>query len=157
MESISTSSTNNSKYRWDIFISHSSRLAPDDNELIRAMAHALNERHLRVFLDQLCLKKGQPLISTLEKEICASRAGLIVLTASTRDSSWVDFEIEFMMQRYRAGLIHLLVLCLDSVSILSRFPGAVAIISPKNRMDLSTIIDEVEHIVKKLPGTTTKK
>ncbi len=134
---------------YEVFISHATRLDPDTQELVDALAGALCRRGLKVFLDRRVFNGGEPLLSCLDHAICHSRVGMIVLTALAERSRWVEFEVETMARRRASGQMRILGLQIGSGC---RPPGGIrpdAVISPSTVDDLNTLCNEVERAVRK--------
>jgi len=133
--------------QWDIFISHSSRLIPDDEEFIDALALALWKRGYSVFLDRLCLKKNEPLIPSLEKAITSSRLGLVIITPSAARSGFVEYEIQFMRQRRNAGRFQILALMLGPKAVLPPGFSVDKVIIAADAKVMPRLIDEIGKAV----------
>ncbi len=78
-----------SKFRWDVFISHSSAQKP----LMRAMVQQWRGLGLRVFLDEDTIQPGEDVVTALDRACEKSRHTVLFITPEAISSKWVDQEI----------------------------------------------------------------
>src|SRR5271154_5351929 len=76
--------------KWNVFLSYRSV----NRTWVLNLYDVLRELGHKVFLDQVVLKGGDPLISSLQDALQASQAGVLIWTSATRDSEWVQREYE---------------------------------------------------------------
>lgn len=130
-------------HKYDLFISHSSRLDPDDLELVDKLVKALERRGLTVFLDRNCLKNGQQVLPALHEAVCSSDVGVIMLTRKAIDSGWVEYEYDLLRSQAASGRMRILGLLLDpNCQIPARLRTQDVIEIPR-RFDVSDIADRV--------------
>lgn len=77
---------------WDVFLSYRSL----DRLWTIALYDSLRQCGYRVFLDQFVLVAGQGLTAQLGKNLEQSGAGVLIWSARTGDSAWVEAEIDAM-------------------------------------------------------------
>jgi hypothetical protein len=138
------------KGSYDAFLSHSTRVLPEDSELVERLVHALRRRGLRIFFDGLHFQDGDPLIGGIEGAIAASAAGLVVHTRAALASGWVEFERICMARRRLTGGLRMIALQLDPNCPLPPGVSWDAILQVRNRADLSRLADDVAEAVLQL-------
>jgi len=85
---------------WDYFISHAS----EDKILIaEPLAHVLKEAGFDVWYDDLTLKLGDPLLSTIDKGLQQSRYGIVILSPSFFSKQWTQRELAGLLAREISG------------------------------------------------------
>lgn len=72
-----------------VFISYSS----EDKEIARRLAHDLESANIDVWYDEFKLKAGDPLLHTIREGIEESDVLLVLMTAKSIASKWVDTEV----------------------------------------------------------------
>lgn len=77
---------------WDVFLSYRSL----DRLWTLALHDTLRQCGYQVFLDQFVLVAGQGLTSQLGKNLQRSASGVLIWSARTSDSTWVEAEIDAM-------------------------------------------------------------
>src|SRR4051794_20240444 len=78
--------------KWNVFLSYRSVNRPwvlNLYDVPRELGH-------RVFLDQCVLKPGDPLMRSLQAGLAGSQAGVLIWSAATADSEWVQREYEVL-------------------------------------------------------------
>ena len=78
--------------KWNVFLSYRSVNRP----WVLNLYDQLRARGNEVFLDQVVLKGGAKLISTLRKNLRLSQAGILIWSKAAKDSEWVENEYETM-------------------------------------------------------------
>jgi hypothetical protein len=89
-------SDNDMKY--DLFISHSSRIDPSHRSIVDNLTYSLKNDDLKVFIDRDS-PASMPLPDTLETTLSQTRACLVVLGRQTLKSPWVAMEIAYCMRQ----------------------------------------------------------
>jgi hypothetical protein len=135
--------------RYDVFLSHSSRLTPDHHELVDALASALVRRGLKVFWDRNTFEGGEPLLPTLEAAIERSRVGILVLTRLALRSPWVEFERETMHRCKLAKRMAVLVLKLEPDCPVPSDVEPAEVIEPEKPVITSILADQVEAVIRR--------
>ncbi|MFQ5850829.1 MAG: toll/interleukin-1 receptor domain-containing protein [Candidatus Binatia bacterium] len=85
---------------YDVFISHASE---DKDEVVRPLAHALQEAGLRVWYDEFELKIGDSLRRMIDRGLAMSRFGIVVLSKSFFDRGWTNYELDGLVTRAVPG------------------------------------------------------
>jgi hypothetical protein len=80
------------KNQWHVFLSYRSA----DRPWVLNLYDVLREQGFKVFLDQVVLKGGDPLVTRLEDGLSASMAGVLVWSGAARDSAWVRREYQVL-------------------------------------------------------------
>ena len=81
---------------WDVFISH----ATEDKESVAGpLAHALLERGVSVWYDELELRIGDSLRRSIDIGIANSRFGLVILSKPFFDKNWPQYELDGLVTR----------------------------------------------------------
>lgn len=101
------------KRRYDVFISHSTRLDLKHRERVDALSHALKNLGLKVFLDRTERLEGQAITQVLRSAIETSAIGLLVLTRRALASAWVDDETNRMLCQQLCGKMRVMALRLE--------------------------------------------
>jgi hypothetical protein len=76
--------------KWNVFLSYRSvnrAWVLNLYDLLQELGHA-------VFLDQVALKAGEPIIDALQKALQASQAGVLIWSSASGDSEWVSKEYQ---------------------------------------------------------------
>jgi hypothetical protein len=87
--------------RWNVFLSYRSVNRP----WVLNLYDVLQELGHKVFLDQVALKAGDPLIDKLQEALAASQAGVLIWSTATSDSQWVAREYQ-VLERLAAEKKH---------------------------------------------------
>lgn len=85
--------------QYDVFISYKSEYLA----WVEALARNVERQGLTVWLDHWRRVPGNPVASSLERALHASRAGILVVTPEAAQSGWVQSEYEQMRARQRRG------------------------------------------------------
>jgi hypothetical protein len=99
--------------RYEIFISHSTRLFPDQLELARYLNKWLSNRGFYVFLDQMDLDNNPDLFSLIEDIIKNACVGVVLMTRKSLASAWVRLEMQMMQGRQLSGKMRIIALRLE--------------------------------------------
>ena len=75
-----------------VFISHSSK----DKPAVEALARALRERGVDAWLDKWMIGPGDDIVAMINEGLEQADAGLIVFSAHTRESRWVEAEVSYL-------------------------------------------------------------
>jgi Domain of unknown function (DUF1883)/TIR domain len=81
---------------WDVFISHAHE---DKDEIVRPLAHALQELGLRVWYDEFELRIGDSLRRKIDQGIARSAFGVVVLSAAFFSKNWAQYELDGLVTR----------------------------------------------------------
>jgi hypothetical protein len=81
---------------WDVFISHASE---DKDEVVRPLAHELQQRGLRVWFDEFELRIGDSLRRKIDQGIARSAFGVVVLSTSFFAKNWTQYELDGLVTR----------------------------------------------------------
>lgn len=138
---------------WDVFISHAS---VDKDEVVRPLAHALQERGLRVWYDEFELRWGTSLRRAIDHGVANSRFGVVVLSPAFFNRSWTSYELDGIVARYMAGQQVILPLwhnvTLDDVRAYS--PSLAGQLARDTRTStVSSLADEIADLVRRATGT----
>jgi Domain of unknown function (DUF1883)/TIR domain len=88
------------KREYDVFISHASE---DKDVVVRPLAIALKNEHLRVWYDEFELKIGDSLRRKIDLGLSNSRVGLVVLSHSFIQKGWTNYELDGIVTRTITG------------------------------------------------------
>jgi hypothetical protein len=81
--------------KWNVFLSYRSV----DRAWVLNLYDLLQELGHTVFLDQVALKAGDPLIDKLQEALTASQAGVLIWSTATGESKWVSKEYQTLERR----------------------------------------------------------
>ena len=81
---------------FDVFISHATE---DKMTVAGPLAHALQERDVRVWYDEFELRIGDSLRRSIDNGISRSRFGLVVLSKPFFDKDWPQYELDGLVTR----------------------------------------------------------
>ena len=81
---------------FDVFISHATE---DKMTVAGPLAHALEERDVRVWYDEFELRIGDSLRRSIDNGISQSRFGLVVLSKPFFDKDWPQYELDGLVTR----------------------------------------------------------
>lgn len=85
---------------YDVFISHASE---DKDEVVRALAFALQEEGLKVWYDEFELRIGDSLRRKIDKGLARSRFGIVVLSPSFLSKGWTNYELDGIITKAVTG------------------------------------------------------
>ncbi|MGH9014394.1 MAG: DUF1883 domain-containing protein [Acidimicrobiia bacterium] len=85
---------------WDLFISHATE---DKDEVVRPLAHALQELGLRVWYDEFELRIGSSLRRKIDEGLARSRFGVVVLSHAFFAKNWSQYELDGLVTREMTG------------------------------------------------------
>ncbi len=85
---------------FDVFISHASE---DKDEVVRPLAHALQNGGLKVWYDEFELKIGDSLRKKIDMGVARSRLGVVVLSRSFLGKGWPNYELDGLVTRSVGG------------------------------------------------------
>jgi len=85
---------------WDVFISHATE---DKDEVVRPLAHALQELGLRVWYDEFELRIGSSLRRKIDEGLARSRFGVVVLSHAFFAKNWSKYELDGLVTREMTG------------------------------------------------------
>jgi len=75
-----------------VFLSHSSK----DKAQVEALALALRERGIDPWLDKWEIAAGDDIVASINRGLDEAGAGLVVFSAHSRESRWVDAEVSYL-------------------------------------------------------------
>lgn len=85
---------------FEVFISHATE---DKDGVVRALAHALNERDVKVWYDEFELRVGDSLRRKIDSGLARSRFGLVVLSHAFFAKDWPQYELDGLVTLEMAG------------------------------------------------------
>jgi hypothetical protein len=85
---------------YDVFISHASE---DKDEIVRPLAHALQNEELKVWFDEFELRIGDSLRRKIDKGLANSRFGVVVLSQAFFNKGWTNYELDGVVTRSNTG------------------------------------------------------
>ncbi|MBA2621030.1 MAG: DUF1883 domain-containing protein [Acidobacteria bacterium] len=85
---------------FDVFISHASE---DKDEVVRPLAHELQNAGLKVWYDEFELKIGDSLRRKIDKGLATSKFGVIVLSKDFLGKGWTNYELDGLVTRATTG------------------------------------------------------
>jgi len=94
-----TSDTNEDK-EYDVFISHASE---DKDEVVRPLAHALQNGGLSVWFDEFELKIGDSLRRKIDSGLARSRFGIVVFSKVFLSKGWTNYELDGIVTKSVGG------------------------------------------------------
>jgi hypothetical protein len=83
--------------KWDVFISYASE---DKAELAIPLAEILRNEGLRVWFDGFELRPGDGVSRSIEEGLANSSAGVIILSSTSLQKNWTNYEIAALKQLY---------------------------------------------------------
>lgn len=85
---------------YDVFISHASE---DKDEVVRPLAHSLQNKGLKVWYDEFELGIGDSLRRKIDKGLAGSRFGIVVLSRSFIKKGWTNYELDGIVTKSMTG------------------------------------------------------
>lgn len=85
---------------FDVFISHASE---DKDQVVRPLAHALQNGGLKVWYDEFELRIGDSLRKRIDMGVARSRFGVVVLSRSFLGKGWPNYELDGLVTRSVGG------------------------------------------------------
>ena len=86
-------------FNWDVFISHASE---DKETAARPLTAALEQRGVRVWLDENMVRVGQPLMAAIDKGLGESRLGVVILSERFFAKQWTRHKLDALAAREEA-------------------------------------------------------
>ncbi|CAN5301581.1 hypothetical protein BH20ACT24_BH20ACT24_19360 [soil metagenome] len=86
--------------QYDVFISHATE---DKDEVVRPLAHALQERRISVWYDEFELRIGDSLRRKIDAGIAWSRFGIVVLSPAFFAKGWPQYELDGLVTMAVSG------------------------------------------------------
>ena len=83
-----------------MFISHASE---DKDQVVRPLAHALQNGGLKVWYDEFELRIGDSLRKRIDMGVARSRFGVVVLSRSFLGKGWPNYELDGLVTRSVGG------------------------------------------------------
>lgn len=90
-----------SKYVWDVFISHASE---DKDTFVKDLADELEKHGIKVWYDDFTLKVGDSLRQTIAKGLAESRFGIVVLSPNFFKKHWTHQELSALFAREKQDM-----------------------------------------------------
>lgn len=134
---------------YDVFISH---VAEDKTDIANPLYSTLRSLGLRVWYSGAQLQVGDSISKSIAKGLRQSRYGIVILSASSFSSGWVDYELQtlFAQQDKRNPLLLPLLHGITREQVRQRYPWLADIVSIHTA-------DGVEAIARKLHGQIMKQ
>ena len=85
---------------WDVFISHASE---DKDEVVRPLAHELQNNGLTVWYDEFEMKIGDSLRRKIDKGLANSKFGVVVLSKDFIKKGWTNYELDGIITKTTTG------------------------------------------------------
>lgn len=85
---------------FDVFISHASE---DKDDVVRPLAHALQDQGLEVWYDEFELRIGDSLRRKIDRGLANSRFGVVVLSENFFRKGWPNYELDGLVTRSVGG------------------------------------------------------
>ena len=85
---MSSSNEAEKKFKYDVFLSHSSK----DKPVVRELAERLRADGVRVWFDEWEIQLGDPILSKIEQGLEESRILILAMSANAFGSDWVSLE-----------------------------------------------------------------
>jgi hypothetical protein len=85
---------------FDAFICHASE---DKGSFVRPLAEHLVEHNIEVWYDEFSLNVGDSLRRSLDRGLCQSRFGIVVLSPSFFAKHWSQWELDGLVSRQNSG------------------------------------------------------
>lgn len=133
---------------FDVFISHASE---DKEELVRPLAHALQDRGLEVWYDEFELRIGDSLRRKIDAGISRSRFGIVVLSKSFFAKGWPQYELDSLVTMAVSGRQVVLPLWhgLSKDDILNASPSLADKVALRTSdTTLDEIADEIASVIR---------
>ncbi|TXK30865.1 DUF1883 domain-containing protein [Pontibacter qinzhouensis] len=86
--------------KYDVFISHAS---DDKDDVVRPLAHALQDEGLSVWYDEFELKIGDSLRRKIDKGLANSKFGIVVLSKQFIKKGWTNYELDGIITKSVSG------------------------------------------------------
>jgi hypothetical protein len=85
---------------FDVFISHASE---DKDEVVRPLAHALQNGGLNVWYDEFELRIGDSLRQKIDHGLARSRFGVVVFSKAFLSKGWTNYELDGIVTKSISG------------------------------------------------------
>jgi hypothetical protein len=137
---------------WDVFISHAHE---DKDEIVRPLAHALQELGLRVWFDELELRIGDSLRRKIDQGIARSAFGVVVLSTAFFAKNWAQYELDGLVTRSVDGSQVLLPLWhkLTKAEVMAQSPSLADKLA---RSTTDSTLEEIAAEIAEVVATATQ-
>jgi hypothetical protein len=134
---------------FDVFISHATEDKPG---VVRALAHALQDRGVKVWYDEFELRVGDSLRRKIDSGLARSRFGLVVVSHAFFAKNWSQYELDGLVSLEMAGRQRILPVWHEITTkdeVLSSSPSLA------DKVALSTAVYTVEEIAEEIASVVT--
>jgi hypothetical protein len=137
---------------WDVFISHAHE---DKDEIVRPLAHALQELDLRVRFDEFELRIGDSLRRKIDQGIARSAFGVVVLSTAFFAKNWAQYELDGLVTRSVDGSQVLLPLWhkLTKAEVMAKSPSLADKLA---RSTTDSTLEEIAAEIAQVVATATQ-
>jgi hypothetical protein len=137
---------------WDVFISHAHE---DKDEIVRPLAHVLQQHGLRVWFDEFELRMGDSLRRKIDQGIAHSAFGVVVLSTAFFAKNWAQYELDGLVTRSVDGSQVLLPLWhkVTKAEVMAQSPSLADKLA---RSTTDSTLDEVAAEIAQIVTTATQ-
>lgn len=134
---------------WDVFISHASE---DKEEFAQPLAHALQQRGVKVWFDAFTLSLGDSLRRSIDRGLAQSRFGIVVLSEAFFQKHWPQLELDGLLARESDGVRVILPIWhgIDELGVKAHSPMLADRLAVSSSKGLDHVVQEVLQVVR--PG-----
>lgn len=131
-----------------VFISHASE---DKDAIARPLAHALRERHVEVWFDEISLKVGYSLREAIDRGLARADFGIVIISPVFFKKRWTIRELNGLVAREMGGTRSIVLPVWHNVDldfVLRHSPSLADIYAANSTMDLSALVDKLLETIR---------
>jgi hypothetical protein len=134
---------------WDVFVSHASE---DKETFAKPLAHALQERGVKVWFDAFTLTVGDSLRRSIDRGLAQSRFGIVVLSEAFFQKHWPQLELDGLVARESAGVKVILPIWhdIDESRVRIHSPMLADRVAVSSARGLDHVVEQLLHVIE--PG-----
>lgn len=140
---------------YDLFISHASE---DKSEIVRPLAERLQNRGLRVWLDEQELTLGDSLRRSIDQGLSRSRYGLVILSPAFFHKEWPNKELDGLVAREdgREKVILPIWHNVGAADIIEYSPALADKLAVSTSLGLAHVTDRIIEAVRRTGGESVQ-
>ena len=131
---------------WDVFVSHASE---DKETFALPLAHALQDRGVKVWFDAFTLTVGDSLRRSIDRGLAQSRFGIVVLSEAFFQKHWPQLELDGLVARESAGVKIILPIwhAIDEARVRIHSPMLADRVAVSSARGLDHVVEQLLQVI----------
>jgi hypothetical protein len=139
---------------YDFFICHAGE---DKEEYVRPLAHALQDRGLRVWYDEFALRPGDSLRRSIDNGLRSSKIAVVVLSPAFFGKKWPEHELDGIAQHYDEGNLIPIWHGVDHRTVEMYSPSLADKVAIRSELGIQSAADKLEAQLNGKSGAAREK